>query len=74
MNAATHYIARLYESCVDRGLDLEATRLYLASRGIARTPGQVVYDLDHVFEFSGYSASHPAPAVQSLEEFDETVR
>jgi hypothetical protein len=70
MNAASRYLARLYESAVDSGLDLGAIRLYLASRGIARSPGQLLYDLDHNYAFHGYAASHPAPTALSLAQID----
>lgn len=71
--AALRYIGRLYESAVDEGLDLGAIRLFLTSKGIPRTPGQVRYDLDHVFSFHGYAASHPAPPVVSLTQIDAAM-
>lgn len=60
MNAVTRYINGIYESMVHRGLHLEAIRLELASRGIARSRAQVRHDVDHLFPFEGYSANHPA--------------
>jgi hypothetical protein len=71
--ATFRYIGAIYESCIDRGLDLAAIRHHLASHGIARTPAQVAHDLDNVFSFAGYSASHqPAPA-ESVQEWDAKV-
>jgi hypothetical protein len=70
MDAASKYLARLYENAVDRGLDLTAIRHYLASHGIARTPAQVEHDLDTVFSFEGYTTNHPAPEVLSLTQID----
>lgn len=70
MNAAHRYIASLYESAVDRGLHLEAIRLELASRGIARSPAQVRHDLDSVYCFGDYSERHPAPESPSLAQID----
>ncbi len=74
MNAAQKYLARLYEDAVDRGLDVEAIRHRLAARGIPRTPAMVRDDLDNVFCFAGYYASHqPAPAL-SAKEFDAAIK
>jgi hypothetical protein len=39
--AAFRYIGTIYETCIDRGMDVEAIRLYLLSRGVALTPAQV---------------------------------
>lgn len=73
MNATHRYINGLYESCVDRGLHLEAIRLELASRGIARSRAQVAHDLDHTYGFSGYAACHPAPEALSLAQIDRQI-
>jgi hypothetical protein len=71
--AAFRHIGTIYESCTARGLDLTAIRHHAASRGLARTPAQVAYDLDTVFSFAGYTASHqPAPAL-SVKEFDAQI-
>ncbi len=68
MNARQKYLARLYENFVDASLDVEAVRLYLATRGIPRTPAMVRDDLDNVFSFHGYAASHqPAPVITFAE-------
>lgn len=58
---------------VDRGLHLEAIRLELASRGIARSRAQVRHDLDHVFPVEGYSANHPAPEALSLTQIERQL-
>ncbi len=71
--AAQNYLYRLYESCVDRSLDLTQIRLHLASRGIPRTPAQVVRDLDHVFAFAGYVSSHKPKRSLSVQEFDANI-
>jgi hypothetical protein len=73
MNAAAQYLARLYEPAVDRGLDVEAIRLFLAARGIPRTPGQVRDDLDSVFAFHRYAASHPAQPILTLKQADAGI-
>ena len=73
MNAASRYIARLYESAIDSGLDLSAIRLNLASHGIARSPAMIRHDLDHTYSFTGYAASHPAPPEVSRAEFDRQI-
>lgn len=72
MNAASKYLARLYEAAVDRGLHVEDIRLHLASRGIARSPAMIRHDLDHVFAFAGYADSHPAPVALSLAQIDQS--
>jgi hypothetical protein len=73
MNPAERYIASLYEAAVDGGLDVEAIRLHLLSHGVARSPAQVVHDLDHVFCFEGYGESHPAPAAPTLQQIDAAM-
>jgi hypothetical protein len=58
MPPAARYIGSLYESCVDRGLDVAQIRDHLAAQGIRRLASQVVHELDNVYAFHGYSASH----------------
>jgi hypothetical protein len=64
------FIATKYETAVDQQLDLDALRLFLLSRGIKRTPAQVVNDLEHTFGFHGYAVSHPAPRRLTYAEID----
>lgn len=59
MNAAQRHIARLYESTINRGLNVEDIRYQLAAMGIARSPAMVRHGLDNMFCFAGYAASHP---------------
>lgn len=73
MNAASRYIAGLYESAVDRGLHLEAIRLELASRGIPRSAAQVRHDLDSVYCFHGYSDTHPPAEVIPASQWDAQI-
>ena len=73
MNATSKYLARLYETAVDAGLDTEAIRLYLASRGVARSPAMVRHDLDNVYSFHGYAASHQPPPAQCVRAFDKAI-
>ena len=73
MNAASKYLARLYETAVDSGLDVGAIRLHLASHGVARSPAMVRHELDNVFSFCGYADSHPAPVEVSQAEFDRQI-
>lgn len=73
MNAAARYIASVYESCIDRSLDLAQIGHELAQRGIRRTPYQLQHDLDTVFCFAGYSATHPAPAVLTQKQIDAEI-
>lgn len=73
MTSAFRYLATLYEHAVDRGLDTEAIRLHLAAHGVLRSPAMVVHDLDNLYGFHGYAATHaPAPA-QSLQAFDKAI-
>lgn len=68
--SAMRYIGGIYEQAIDRGLNVEAIRLELASRGIARSPAMVKHELDNVFSFHGYADSHqpaPAPSVQAFD-------
>lgn len=60
-------------TCVDRSLNLAQIRAYLLSCGIARTPAQVAHDLDHVYTFTGYASTHPAPVTQSVQAFDKAI-
>ena len=73
MNAASKYLARLYETAIDAGLDTEAIRLYLASRGIARSPAMVRDDLDNVYSFHGYYASHQPASTPCVYAFDRAI-
>jgi len=74
MTTATfNYVASLYESAVDSGLDVQAIRLFLAEHGIRRTPAQVVHDLDYMYAFTGYADSHPAPAMKTAAELDKEL-
>jgi hypothetical protein len=70
MTPAARYIGSVYESCVDRRLNLAQIKDYLATHGIRRLASQVVHELDNVYCFAGYSASHPAPAVLTLKQID----
>lgn len=73
MTAMFDHIAAQYEAAVDRGLDVHAIRLRLAEHGIRRTPAQVVYDLDTVFEFAGYVDSHQPPPSLAMAESDTII-
>lgn len=71
--AAFKYLGKIYEECVDEGMNLREIQCTLARKGAGRSLYQVKHDLDHVFRFTGYAASHPAPAIQSMAEFDRLV-
>ncbi|MGK5077374.1 hypothetical protein [Janthinobacterium sp. HLX7-2] len=70
MTPAARYIAGIYESAVDRQLNVEAIRLHLAECGIRRSPAQVAHDLTHTYGFHGYADSYPAPPVKTMAELD----
>lgn len=73
LTTAQKYIASRYEEAVDLQLDVGAVRRYLLARGIRHTPAQVVHELDNVFCFTGYAASHPAPALVDLDDIDRAI-
>jgi len=68
------YLGDIYEDAVDAGLNLTEIQAHLSKRGIHKGLMAIRYDLDHVFAFSGYAASHPAPAYQTLAEIDAVLR
>lgn len=60
--AAHRYIAGLYETFIDKGLDLEDIRRALLTHGIKRNLYQIEFDLSERYGFYNYAASHqPAP-------------
>ena len=73
MTPADRYIASLYEAGIGLRLDLDAIRRYLLTRGIKRTPAQVVFDLDERFCFHGYASRHPAPVQRTYAEIDKQL-
>lgn len=73
LTTAQKYIASRYEEAVDLQLDLEAMRRYLLDRGIKRTPAALVFDLDEVYGFHDYAASHPAPPAMTLAAIDKSL-
>jgi hypothetical protein len=68
------YLGDIYESAVDAGLNLTEIQAHLSKRGIHKGLLAIRYDLDFVFSFTGYAASHPAPAYQTLAEIDAVLR
>lgn len=64
------YIEGLYQGFVDKGLRVDQIKSALAANGIRRTLGQVVYDLDSRYSFSGYAATHPAAPRLTYAELD----
>lgn len=73
MTPADRYIASLYESAIGLRLNLDEVRAYLLAHGVKRTPAAVVHDLDEVYAFAGYTASHPAPAPVSTAVLDKII-
>lgn len=74
LTPAQTYLCRLYETCVDADMDVEAVRLYLLDQGIRKTPAMIVDDLEHTFGFLGYAASHPAPAKPDTFKLDALIQ
>lgn len=73
LTPAQAYLCRLYETCVDADMDVEAVRLYLLDQGIRKTPAMIVDDLEHTFGFLGYAQSHPAPAKPDAARIDALI-
>lgn len=71
--AGSEYLATQYEQAVDRGLDVAAIHRHLLHLGIARSPLEVVHDLDNVYQFYGYAASHPAPPPSDVATLDRAI-
>lgn len=68
------YMGDIYEEAVDAGLNLIEIQAHLSKRGIHKGLMAIRYDLDHVFSFAGYAASHPAPAYMTLAEIDAVLQ
>jgi hypothetical protein len=58
LTAAQKYVGSIYEQAVDLALDLDAMRRLLLDRRIKRTPLQIENDLENVYGFYRYAASH----------------
>ena len=72
--AGHDYLAAQYEHAVDAGLDIAAIHRHLQHLGIARTPREVVHDLDNVYQFHGYATSHPAPPLPDVAAADLAIQ
>lgn len=68
--AGDAYLATQYENAVDAGLDVAAIHAHILHLGITRSPLEVVHDLDNVYQFHGYAASHPAPPPLDVAAYD----
>jgi hypothetical protein len=68
------YLGDIYEEAVDAGLNITEIQAHLSKRGIHKGLMAIRYDLDHVFSFAGYAASHPAPAYKTLAEIDAALQ
>lgn len=73
LTTAQKYVGLLYERAVDQGLDIDEVRRYLLEHGVLRTPGQVAYELQHVYEFHQYVETHPAKPTMDARTFDRAV-
>lgn len=73
LTAAQKYLASLYEQAIDLGLDIDAIRHYLIERGVKRTPLQLEDELENVYGFYDYVASHPPAPVMGVREWDRAV-
>jgi hypothetical protein len=73
LTTSQKYVGLLYERCVDQGLDVDEVRKYLLEHGVVRTPGQVAYELQHVYEFHGYVDAYPAKPRMSVRDWDRAI-
>ncbi|WP_322403425.1 hypothetical protein [Massilia luteola] len=73
LTTAQKFVGMLYERCVDQGLDVDEVRRYLLEHGVVRTPGQVAYELQHVYEFHRYVDTHPAKSRMSVRDWDRAI-
>jgi REP element-mobilizing transposase RayT len=73
LTAAQKYLATLYEQAIDLDLDTDKIRRYLLDKGIRKTPYQVADDLDNIFQFTGYSASHQPSPELTVAEWDKAI-
>jgi hypothetical protein len=73
LTAAQKYLASLYERCIDADMDTDEIRRYLLAKGVVRTPGQVAWELEHVFAFTGYADNHIPKPVISVQQWDRTA-
>lgn len=73
LTPAQRYVGMLYERAVDLGLDVDAVRRYLLEHGVVRTPGQVAYELEHIFCFYGYATSHQPRPEATVAELDKAI-
>ncbi len=72
--AGFRYLAGLYESCIDAGMDVGAIYAHLTRKGVSVTRAEVIHHLDHVFKFHGYAATHPAKPVLTFAQADAEMR
>jgi hypothetical protein len=68
--AGFNFLGGLYESAVDRGLNVVEVQDYLRSRGIHKALAAIKHDLEHTFAFAGYVQAHPAPRILTYAEID----
>jgi len=73
MTPAQRYVASRYEEAVDADLDIDEVRRYLLEHGIVRTPGQVAYELQQVYEFHQYVEMHQPKPRMDARAFDRAV-
>lgn len=73
LTTSQKYVGMLYERCVDQRLDVDEVRKYLLEHGVVRTPGQVAFELEHVYEFFGYVETHPAKPWMSVRDWDKAI-
>jgi hypothetical protein len=72
--AEFEYVGKVYAQLVAQGMDLNQIQSAVAKQGIRRrTQYQTIFELEDVFGHAGYAATHGAPAVISVAEFDAAI-
>jgi len=73
MTPAFKYVAGLYETAVDAGMNVAEIQSHLKDNGIPRSLWQVRNDLSNVFGFTGYADAHTAPPRPDVAELDKMI-
>ena len=68
--SAFNFLGGIYEEAVDRGYNVVEIQAHLSRRGIHKSVAAVKHDLDNVFQFHQYAATHPAPPIQTYAQID----
>ena len=73
MTPAFKYVAGIYETAVDAGMNVAEIQAHLRENGIVRSLWQVRNDLNNVFGFTGFADAHTAPPRPDVAELDRII-